>query len=246
MCVFGGTFNPRVALIYKPWSDTTFKAIYGTAFRAPNVIQLRFESEGFIKAPESLDPESIETIEAVAEYQPSHNLLLTATAFHYEIEDLIEVAADPADGILVFGNSQGVMSHGIEIEGEYRFAGAARLRTSYSFAYAKDDAADDLLANSPKHLAKLNLSLPIRYEWLHAGIEGQYVGTRDSKSARTGDYTVLNFTLTATGLLDCVDVSASVYNFLDDEYSDPAGPDTRIDTIPQDGRTFRVCLTWHL
>ncbi len=243
---FGGTVNPRVALVYKPWTDTAFKAIYGTAFRAPNVVQLSFESEGIIELPEDLEPETIETVELVAEYQPLRKLLLTATAFHYQIDDLIDVAVDPDEGTLVLVNRQGVMSHGIEIEGEYRFANSARLRTSYSFAYAKDDATDDLLRNSPQHLAKLNLSLPLRYEWLRAGIEGQYVGSRDSKSGQAGDYTVLNLTLTASTVLDHLDVSASVYNLLDDEYSDPASQDTRIDTIPQDGRTFRVWLTWHL
>lgn len=33
---FDPAFDPRVALIYNPWEKSTFKAIYGTAFRAPS------------------------------------------------------------------------------------------------------------------------------------------------------------------------------------------------------------------
>lgn len=34
--LFDPTFNPRIALIYKPLEQTTLKAIYGTAFQAPS------------------------------------------------------------------------------------------------------------------------------------------------------------------------------------------------------------------
>ena len=33
---FDPAVNPRLALIYNPLQKSTFKAIYGTAFRAPN------------------------------------------------------------------------------------------------------------------------------------------------------------------------------------------------------------------
>ena len=32
---FGGTTNPRLGLIYHPFSSTTAKVLYGSAFRAP-------------------------------------------------------------------------------------------------------------------------------------------------------------------------------------------------------------------
>src|ERR1700683_4535336 len=36
---FGGTTNPRAALIYSPWGKTTVKFLYGHAFRAPNFFE---------------------------------------------------------------------------------------------------------------------------------------------------------------------------------------------------------------
>src|SRR5439155_21305588 len=36
---FGGTTNPRLGLIYHPFQPTTFKLLYGSAFRAPEVYE---------------------------------------------------------------------------------------------------------------------------------------------------------------------------------------------------------------
>ena len=36
---FGDTLNPRGALIYHPWRPSTFKLLYGQAFRAPNAYE---------------------------------------------------------------------------------------------------------------------------------------------------------------------------------------------------------------
>jgi outer membrane receptor protein involved in Fe transport len=56
---------------------------------------------------------------------------------------------------------------------------------------------------------------------------------------------VVNLTLFSQKLIKNLEFSASVYNLLNTQYSDPAsdfhGP---LDIIEQDGRTFRVKLTY--
>ncbi len=42
-----------------------------------------------------------------------------------------------------------------------------------------------------------------------------------------------------------VDLSASVYNLLDKKYFDPPSTDNLQQEIQQDGRSFRVKMTWH-
>jgi outer membrane receptor for ferrienterochelin and colicin len=44
--IFGGSTNPRAALIYNPWQKTTFKALYGNSFRAPNLFELFYSAPG--------------------------------------------------------------------------------------------------------------------------------------------------------------------------------------------------------
>jgi outer membrane receptor protein involved in Fe transport len=41
------------------------------------------------------------------------------------------------------------------------------------------------------------------------------------------------------------DLSASVYNLLDKRYSDPASGANLQQSIPQDGRNFRVQMMWN-
>src|SRR5207249_651022 len=56
---FDAALNPRLALIYNPVDQTVFKFIYGTAFRAPNFIELYYPT-AFVS---DLKPEKITTYE---------------------------------------------------------------------------------------------------------------------------------------------------------------------------------------
>ena len=53
-----------MALIYQPFEKTTLKALYGQAFRAPNVYELYYRDGGLSeKANPKLKPEKIQTYE---------------------------------------------------------------------------------------------------------------------------------------------------------------------------------------
>jgi outer membrane receptor protein involved in Fe transport len=56
----------------------------------------------------------------------------------------------------------------------------------------------------------------------------------------------VNFTMLARNLGKHVDLSASVYNLLNRTYFDSASDFTSLNLIQQDGRSFRVNMTWHL
>ena len=65
---FGGTTNPRGALIYQPFDMTTIKLLYGTAFRAPSPFELYYNDGNVTqKSNPNLQPENIETYELVLE-----------------------------------------------------------------------------------------------------------------------------------------------------------------------------------
>ena len=53
---FGSTINPRLALIYSPWSKTTIKLVYGEAFRTPNVYELYYQDGSVFKSNPDLEP----------------------------------------------------------------------------------------------------------------------------------------------------------------------------------------------
>ena len=111
-----------------------------------------------------------------------------------------------------------------------------------------------MLTDSPRHLVKLNLSVPLLKDKIFAGLEFLYTSKRTTThltsagTLESGDdaegFGIVNFTLFSRELLKGLELSASVYNLLDQKYDDPSTPFHRQDLIEQDGRTFRVKLTY--
>jgi iron complex outermembrane receptor protein len=243
---FGGTTNPRLAAIYDLSQDTTFKLIYGTAFRAPNIYELYYQDGGLTQKPSlHLDPETITTYEAIVEQQFNREIRGTVTGFYYVMEDLIDQYLDPSDGLLVFRNLQGVDARGAELALEGRWDGGWRSRVSYTYADAWDRATSETLVDSPNHLAKLNLIVPVVREELFAGLEVLYDSMSKTLSgSHTDDFTLTNLTLTYVNRSKHLEVSASIYDLFDTRYAYPGFGEHVQDAIEQDGRAFRVKLTY--
>ena len=111
---FGGTTNPRLALIYNPFRDTTLKFLYGTAFSAPSVYERFFQGLGFKSNP-SLQPETIKTYELILEQYAGAHLRGTASAFYYDLDNLISQRTDPNDDLLSSKMARDVTAYGLEL-----------------------------------------------------------------------------------------------------------------------------------
>ncbi|HEY0843919.1 MAG TPA: TonB-dependent receptor [Noviherbaspirillum sp.] len=238
--------NPRLALIYKPTSDTTLKVLYGTAFRPPNAYELYYEvlGPGGQKASAGLKPERIRSRELIAEHHLSPEARITASIFQNTVSDLISQTMDPSDGLMVFQNLDRARARGAEVEYEQVWSGGSRLRTSYSWQQARNLITGAILANSPRHLANFNLSLPLCRTGWRTGIEALYVGRRNTLQADTAGYWLANLTLSTVRLAPGLELSASIYNLFDRRYADPGSEEHLQDVIGQDGRTFRMKLTY--
>ena len=234
---FDPAFNPRLALIYNPIGQTVFKAIYGTAFRAPNLFELR-RAPG---APPPPEPETITTYELVYEQGIGDHLRSSVAGFYNQIEDLITLAGTPAS----YQNLSGAEARGIELALDGFWTSGVRGRASYTFQETKDVSTGRVLSDSPKHLGKLNVSVPVWRDKIFAGAEFLYVSPRNTDVGTVaGGHGIVNLTLFSQNLLKGLDLSGGVYNLFDRRYEDPATPFHRQDVIEQDGRTFRVKLTY--
>ena len=242
---FGGTTNPRIALIANPIPSSTFKLLYGRAFRAPTPYELYYnDGNNTQKASPGLDPETIDTYELICEQSLGRYVRGTATGYYYKIEDLINLDIDPADGLLNFNNIDSAKAYGVTMELEGRWEGGFEGRASYTYQKAEDDLTGEELENSPRHLAKFNLAAPVIREKLFAGAEVQYTSSRKTVQGNRADgFWLTNLTLSSARLWDRVALSASVYNLFDKEYGDPGSLEHLQDVIEQDGRTFRVKVT---
>lgn len=233
------TVNPRLALVVNPFERATFKAIYGTAFRAPNFFENTYRGSS-----RGLTPETITTYELVYEQGLGPHLRTSLAVFYNEFDDLITWAPDPRGGSS-YQNVNRAEAYGVETELEARLRWGLAGRIGYSYQYARDRETSEWLADSPKHLGHLHLNAPLWRDKLVAGVEFQYTSDRKTLQGGTADgFGLVNFTLFSQRLVKGLEVSASVYNLLDEDYLDPAPPFFAQDLIPQQGRSFRLKLTY--
>jgi iron complex outermembrane receptor protein len=239
---FGGTLNPRFALIYTTRDDMTVKFLFGRAFRAPNAYELYYEDGGTSqKANPALDPESIDTYQLEIRRPLGRSLQGTALVYHYGIKDLISLEVDPADSLAVFRNIERVDSDGIELELEGRLAPRLEGRASYAYQRTEDRATGTILTNSPRHLAKLNFSLPLWKDRADTGVEVQYVSRREnSQGGGVAGYALVNLNVGIKGWRKGPSLDLGIYNLFDRSYGDPGGEEHLQGALPQDGRSYRL------
>jgi len=243
---FGGSLNPRIGVIYTPWPATTFKFLYGRAFRAPSDYELFYGSASFGQVPNpGLAPEKIQTYELVYEqYLPSH-LRFGVSGYYYRIDDLIAQTTQAGTGLLVFENIDHIHTKGVELELERKYPGGALVRASYAFQRTADATTGADLPDSPRHLAKLNLVLPVIGEKLSVGSELQYTSSVKALDRdEVAGFTIANATLSCQNLVPHLEVSASVYNVFNRSYAYPGSIGLIQETVPQIGRTWRLKLTY--
>jgi outer membrane receptor protein involved in Fe transport len=241
---FGGSTNPRIGLIYHPYQKTTFKWLYGSAFRAPEVFETTPDVGPVVEDNFHLKPEKIHSFEIVAEQLFGRNFKFSANLFYNEISRLIGLQPGPNAGVQIFENSASAHATGSEISLLGKSASGVEGSLNLSFVNADYGQTGQDLNNAPGRLAKIRLSAPLQGKWLFGAMEGQYVAPRKTFwGTKVGSYQVFNVTLLAHTIGKHLDLSATLNNVLNKKYSDPARPEEPVTQIPQDGRNFRIKIT---
>jgi iron complex outermembrane receptor protein len=238
-------FSPRVALIYHPFEKSTIKAIYGTAFRVPNFLEL---SDVHFQ---ELQPEEITSYELVYEQQVGRNLRSSVSEFRNRMNELIVFTSGS------FHNFD-ALTGGLELALEGIWTNGIRSRVSYTFQETRNDSVGWDMPDSPSHLVKVNLSVPLLKDKIFAGLEFQYTSERltlHNTTTASGQpltvqgesadgFGVVNFTLLSREVVKNLELSASVYDLLNCRYGDPATRFHQQDIIERDGRSFRLKLAY--
>jgi outer membrane receptor for ferrienterochelin and colicins len=242
---FDPRFNPRLALIYNPLEKSTVKAIYGTAFRTPNFLEL--SDPGF----QNIEPETITSYQLVFEQGIGKHLRSSVFGFYNQMDDLIIFES----GRFTNFNARG---KGLELALEGFWTNGLRGRLSYTLQHTENQTFDWELPDSPDQVAKFNLSVPLFKDKIFGSFEILYTSSRQTMHNTTdasgqpltvqgqeaAGFGLVNFTLFSQNLIKNLEFSGSVYNLLNRTYEDPATRFHRQDSIPQDGRTFRVKVTY--
>jgi outer membrane receptor for ferrienterochelin and colicins len=235
----GSAVSPRAALIWHPWTPSTFKLLYGQAYRAPNAYQSYYNWPLPANTPE-LNPETIRSYEVVYEHEFNRVWNAKASVYYDELENTIS-----GNGNSGFVNLESATTWGVEAEAAAHWPGGLQGRASYTYSDARDDVTHARLSNSPEHMGKLNLAVPLWRKNVFAAAEIQAMSRRGIASGGSVDgFWLANLTLYSRELVKGLEVSASVYNVFDQRYNDPVSGDFLQNAIEQNGRTFRVKATW--
>jgi outer membrane receptor for ferrienterochelin and colicins len=234
--------TPRGAVIASPSASTSFKYLYGEAFRAPNAYELYY----YGTTPPDLHPESVRTNEFVWEQYVGEWLRTSAAAYHYTASQLISFRTLNAGTPLSqfgFVNDGVIRARGLELEAEVRTKRGLQLLTSYVLQDATPTGGDATLTNSPRHQAKARINVPMG-ERAFVSAEWQFIGNRATLAGAIAAAASLVHVTAGWPIAKTLTVTGSIRNLFDQRYADPGSDEHLPDSIPQTGRTAQVGLRW--
>ena len=235
--------TPRTALIFMPSAHQSFKYLYGNAFRAPNM----YERIGYYFGPAShlaaarVDRHSRARVGAV------HRRLAADVGVGLLVQGRTPDHADRHDDPdaflgVTYVNEGEVRAKGLELEAQMRLWRGAEGHMSYALQNATDQATGATSVNSPRQMAKARVSAPLFGPGSSLAIEVLGIGGRQTVAGNElGAATTANLTVIKP-LGRSLELVGTVRNLFGLDYAVPASDEHLQDTIPQNGRTFRVGL----
>ncbi len=241
----GGSTTPRVAVLWHASPSSTFKLLYGEAFRKPTIYEAYYEDPAsFFRASPGLRPEKIRTTELVWEQAWGRRFSGSVSLYRYVMRDLIDQATDPADGWLEFVNLSRVVAVGLDADLRARLASGLEIYAGYTLQAAKDSATGARLSNQPRHLLNAGLSLPVRRLFtasLRAALEA---GRTTVWGTETSGFALVNAHFASEPLFGHLRLALSVRNLFDASYKLPGGFEHVPAAIVQEGRTVSLRAEW--
>jgi outer membrane receptor protein involved in Fe transport len=237
-----GSTNPRLAIIVTPTGKTTFKLLYGSAFRIPSMYELEYDDPVYgQKKNEALSPERVRSLEAVVEQRLTRDTFLVFSAYKINATQLIDAVIDPADGLVQYQNAGAAKSQGFEVEMNMRRKEGLWAYGSYSYQQVTEGG--QWMTNSPHHLIKAGVSTN-PWAHFHGGLEVAHEsGRRTLQSTTTNAATLVHGTGSMAIARD-MRLILTVRNLFAVKYANPVGPEFTQAAIAQDGRTFTLSLSY--
>ena len=232
--------SPRAGILFTPSRTTTFKLLYGHAFRSPNI----FESADLPplwRSDPNLKPETIRTTELVWEQKISPDLAAVASAFHISTDDLIDQQFDYEAPSFRYENLGSLDSNGVELGLAWHRQDGLWARLSGALQHGAD--SKQMMTNSPQYLLKGNVSTS-PWRRFSFGVEAVAEAQRRTRDGEhTDPFLLLNATISRQ-LTEHFRLGLTSRNLLNAHYSTPVGSELQPQSIRQDGRTLMLRLTY--
>lgn len=231
---FGGTTNPKAALVWQVKPDVSLKVLYGQAFFAPSFHETYLINNPLIVGSRDLQPATIQTFEASVMY-PVGAYLAGSVAYFYNITDdvILEQAQPDPNTPATFVNGTGDIVQGVEVEFKANWQNRVSGYLNYTFRDTRVQKTDDDVPFVAKQLARVGLTIPVT-DFLQANVQTAFIGERPREAGdlrKPADSRVLaDVTLTARNFWKTLEVFVSVQNLLD---ATPVSPSI-VDSFPED------------
>jgi iron complex outermembrane receptor protein len=237
----GKSLSPRAGLVWHVAPETILKALYGQAYRAPNVYERNYGDGVTQVANPGLIGEKINTLEFGIDQRVGHNMSLHGSIYQWHMDHLITLDEDPVSGLPQYQNTGNATALGLELSANKSWDSGSRLSGSIAFQKSHYNSGGDV-PNSPHMMDKLNFSSPLTATGFLLGSEVQYYSRRetDINGKYVGGYTLFNLNLIADKWVKQMEVSLGFYNLFDKHYSLPAADFNWQNTLEQDGRQIRL------
>jgi len=236
---FGGTVNPRAALVWDVNDRLTSKLLYGRAFRAPNFSEQGNQNNPVLLGNKHLSPETINTYEWALDYRPSSSFRTALNVFYYEINDLIMSVPDANQSTSTFQNRGDQDGYGTEFEWNWQLHEQWNLAGNYAWQNAVNQQSDTPVPYVPEHHVYVAVEWRFLPKW-QLRPQLNWIGGRVAQAGDTrplGDYETVDLTLRGKKLFNHLNLSASLRNAFDERYLEQASMQLP-GNLPMPGRSF--------
>jgi outer membrane receptor protein involved in Fe transport len=242
-------FNPRVAVIVKPYVGGNTKFMGAKAFRTPSVYELHYRAP-FQLPPTALEPEQIYSGEVEHTHRFSQTVAGTLAAYTNLVDNLV-ILDEVEPGIVQYQNSKSnvlVLGGEGEVRREWRQGWMLAATYSYQKAQYTGSGSAGLrdVPNSLEHLASFRGAAPIIGRTIMGMTRLSIEGPRPDRNENATDAPQETTTagviwdLVLSGEIERMNIkyNLGVYNAMDWQYSVIPSGEFRQRQIIQNGRTF--------
>jgi iron complex outermembrane receptor protein len=231
-------------VIVLPTVNQSIKYLYGRAFRAPNAYELYYYGEPVMP----LQPESVATHEVVWEQYLGEWLRTSVSTYRSSASQLLALElleANETFGEYSFFNRGTMIAKGLTLEGEIRSKRGLQALGNVTLQRAEDETETGL-TNSPREMANFRFSAPGPIRGSMGAVEVQYVSSRRTPLGTLVPAATVAHLTFSSRVARSVELFGTIRNLFDASFSDPSSEEHWTDAIPQNGRTARIGLRWHL
>lgn len=237
---FGGTTNPRLALVWDATYNLVVKAMHGTAFRAPSFSEQYSINNPVCAGSPNIKPETIITDELAFSWQATSELQNNLNFFRYRMSGIILPSG------VNYQNAGRQTGRGLELESTYDATDNLRLTGNYSLQHSSDETTGKDPGMAPHRRAFVRTDWRFMPLW-QIGATINHVAERmrepGDTRARIPDYTTVDLILRHEKLIHGWNARAAITNLFDRDAREPTFKTSGIPSdLPLAGRAFYVQL----